>query len=107
MKLDILIIKYLLSEGVNIKTSNVFVDNSIINNRADSCSSLLDKAIMFKGCVRKYINPDKFIFETTDGIELLVYTHKSIHLPENKESNILVTDIEDFEVFNLIYYDRV
>ncbi len=108
MKLDILIIKYLLSEGVNIKTSNVFVDNSIINDRAENCSNIVDRAIMFKGHVVIYINPHKFVFKTIEGVELLVYTDKSIHLSEGKECTILVyADLVHTELFNLIYYDRV
>lgn len=108
MKLDILIIKYLLSEGVNIKASNVFVDNSIITNRAENCSSLLDKAIMFKGHIVMYINPHKFIFKTIEGVELLVYTDNSIHISEGKDCVILVyADLVHTELFNLIYYDRV
>ena len=108
MKPDILIIKYLLSEGVNIKTSNVFVDNSIITDRAEKCSSLLDKAIVFKGHIVMYINPYKFIFKTIEGVELLVYTDKSIHISEDKDCVILVyADLAHPELFNLIYYDRV
>lgn len=103
---DILTIKYLLSEGVDIKTSNVFVDNSIIKDRAESCCKALKDAIVFKGYVVKYINPNRFIFRTPEGWELEVYSKKSVHLSENKDSTILANNIDDFNKFNLLYYDR-
>jgi hypothetical protein len=106
--MDILKIKYLLCEGVNLKKTNHFVDNCTISGAANSCSSLLEKAVQVKGKVAYYINPNLFRFRTEDSRLLLVESDKSIHMVEGKEYYILISyrDIAD-KSFKLLHYDRV
>lgn len=109
MNTDSLKIKYLLSEGVNIKSTNIYVDNSIIDNRAKDCENLLVNSQVVKGHIKYYINPNKFVFETIAG-DIDVESSKSIHLPEGKSSLLLLVPKENQKAkieFNLLYYDRI
>lgn len=108
MKTDSIIIKYLLSEGIDLKRTNMYVDEPIINNRSKKCEQLLEDSVSFRGYIYYYETPNCFFFITKDKKVIRIISDKSVHLPENKEAIILVHPvIEDSKTFQLLYYDRI